>query len=141
MSWASDAGTQNDQVITYICSIAYMYVLSVQYCLRFVDNRYQVLAANTRPGIWSKRSTTVTCASGVHGVCVLFRLSERRVPYHGHSFFGLSGMYFSLQYLSLSDAMVLSFLSPILTGFTGAIFLKEPLALKELFAGCKHLST
>ncbi|KAH9051567.1 DUF6-domain-containing protein [Lactarius deliciosus] len=55
-------------------------------------------------------------------------------------FFGLSGMYFSLQYLSLSDAMVLSFLSPILTGFTGAIFLKEPISLKEMFAGlCSFL--
>lgn len=46
-------------------------------------------------------------------------------------------MYFSLQYLSLSDAMVLKFLAPILTGFSGAIFLKETLSLKEIVAGCK----
>ena len=58
---------------------------------------------------------------------------------HGHRrFFGLSGLYFSLQYLSLSDATVLTFLTPILTGFSGAIFLKEPLSLKELLAGGKH---
>jgi len=35
----------------------------------------------------------------------------------------------------LSDATVLTFLIPILTGFSGAIFLKEPLSLKELLAG------
>jgi threonine/homoserine efflux transporter RhtA len=47
-------------------------------------------------------------------------------------------MYFSLQYLSLSDAVVLKFLAPILTGFSGVIFLKESLSLKEVVAGSKH---
>ncbi|KAF8259029.1 drug/metabolite transporter superfamily [Lactarius quietus] len=50
-------------------------------------------------------------------------------------FLGISGMYFSLQYLSLSDATALSFLSPILTGFSGAVFLKETLSLREVLAG------
>lgn len=55
-------------------------------------------------------------------------------------FFGLSGVYFSLQYLSLSDATVLTFIVPILTGFSGAVFLKEPLSLRELLAGmCSFL--
>jgi len=44
-------------------------------------------------------------------------------------------MYFSLQHLSLSDATALTFISPILTGFSGAVFLKETLSLKETFAG------
>ncbi|KAI0290235.1 hypothetical protein BC826DRAFT_1027928 [Russula brevipes] len=48
------------------------------------------------------------------------------------------GMYFSLQGLSLSDATVLTFIAPILTGFSGAIFLKEPLSLKEFFLGVSH---
>jgi len=48
-------------------------------------------------------------------------------------------MYFSLLYLSLSDATVLTFITPIFTGFSGAIFLKEPLSLRELLAGCKPL--
>jgi hypothetical protein len=47
-------------------------------------------------------------------------------------------MYFSLKYLSLSDAVVLKFLAPILTGFSGAIFLKESLSLKDVLAGCKR---
>jgi hypothetical protein len=47
-------------------------------------------------------------------------------------------MYFSLQYLSLSDAVVLKFIAPILTGFSGAIFLKESLSLKGIVAGREH---
>jgi drug/metabolite transporter (DMT)-like permease len=46
-------------------------------------------------------------------------------------------MYFSLQYLPLSDATVLTFITPTLTTFSGAIFLKEVLSLKETCAGCK----
>ena len=53
------------------------------------------------------------------------------------SFVGLAGMFFSLQHLSLSDATVLTFVAPILTGFLGAIFLKEPFSLREMFSGCK----
>ena len=45
-------------------------------------------------------------------------------------------MYFSLQYLPLSDATVLTFVAPILTTFAGAIFLKEVLSLKEKCAAC-----
>jgi drug/metabolite transporter (DMT)-like permease len=56
-------------------------------------------------------------------------------------FLGLSGIYFSLQYLSLSDAMVLTFLVPILAGFSGAVFLKEPNSLKEVLAGCRCPTT
>jgi hypothetical protein len=48
-------------------------------------------------------------------------------------------MYFSLQHLSLSDATVLTFIAPILTGFSGAVFLKETLSIGEVLAGCKHL--
>ena len=50
-------------------------------------------------------------------------------------FFGLFGVYYSLQYLDLSDATVLTFLAPILTGYFGRIFLKEPFLKTELYAG------
>ena len=50
-------------------------------------------------------------------------------------FFGLFGIYYSLKYLDLSDATVLTFLAPILTGYFGRIFLKEPFLRTELFAG------
>ena len=48
-------------------------------------------------------------------------------------------MYFSLQYLSLSDATVLTFLSPLCTAASGAMFLGEIFSRKELFAGCAYL--
>jgi drug/metabolite transporter (DMT)-like permease len=55
-------------------------------------------------------------------------------------FFGLYGAYVSVQYLSLSDATVLTFITPILTGFSGAVFLREPLSLKETLAAlCSFL--
>jgi hypothetical protein len=46
-------------------------------------------------------------------------------------------MYFSLQHLSLSDATVLKFFVPFLTGLSGAIFLKEPYMFTEMLAGRK----
>ncbi|KAF8227145.1 hypothetical protein L208DRAFT_1405882 [Tricholoma matsutake] len=49
-------------------------------------------------------------------------------------FFGLFGIYFSLQYLSLSDAVVLTFLAPFCTGLAGSIFLGESFTRKEAFA-------
>ncbi|THH32744.1 hypothetical protein EUX98_g1424 [Antrodiella citrinella] len=50
-------------------------------------------------------------------------------------FFGLFGVYYSLQYLSLSDATVLTFLAPMCTTVTGAIFLKEHVSWKQAIAG------
>jgi drug/metabolite transporter (DMT)-like permease len=49
----------------------------------------------------------------------------------------LAGLYLSLQYLSLSDAIVLTFLVPICLLFTGAIFLGESFSLRQVFAGRK----
>ncbi|KAF5375941.1 hypothetical protein D9615_008272 [Tricholomella constricta] len=49
-------------------------------------------------------------------------------------FFGLFGIYYSLQYLSLSDATVLTFLAPLCTGISGAIFLKENYTKNQAFA-------
>jgi drug/metabolite transporter (DMT)-like permease len=50
-------------------------------------------------------------------------------------FVALFGMYYSLQYLSLSDATVLSFLSPLTTAVAGALLLNESFTRKEAFAG------
>ncbi|EIM83818.1 uncharacterized protein STEHIDRAFT_62256 [Stereum hirsutum FP-91666 SS1] len=50
-------------------------------------------------------------------------------------FFGLFGIYYSLQYLSLSDATVLTFLTPSLTAIVAAVFLGEKLSLKIIAAG------
>ena len=52
-------------------------------------------------------------------------------------FFGLFGLFYSLEYLSLSDATVLTFLVPMCTAIIGALFLGENFLLREAFAGRK----
>ncbi|CAO1626704.1 unnamed protein product [Jaminaea pallidilutea] len=54
-------------------------------------------------------------------------------------FFGLAGLYYSLQYLSLSDATTLTFLSPTLVGILCYLFLGEPFKSQELGAGLVSL--
>ncbi|KAG1893373.1 uncharacterized protein F5891DRAFT_1066972 [Suillus fuscotomentosus] len=54
-------------------------------------------------------------------------------------FFGLFGMYYSLQYLSLADATVLSFLAPLSAAIGGYIVLKEPYSKREAFAAIVSL--
>ncbi|KAK4057748.1 hypothetical protein OIO90_001396 [Microbotryomycetes sp. JL221] len=54
-------------------------------------------------------------------------------------FFGLAPGYFALKYLSLSDATVLSFISPVLVGLLASVFLKEPYSKLEATAGLVSL--
>ncbi|KAF8225183.1 hypothetical protein L208DRAFT_1368476 [Tricholoma matsutake] len=49
-------------------------------------------------------------------------------------FVGVLGLYFSLNYLSLSDASVLTFLVPLGTGFSASRFLGERFTKMEVFA-------
>jgi drug/metabolite transporter (DMT)-like permease len=60
------------------------------------------------------------------------------IPQSYFSFFTLAGVYLSLKYLSLSDATALTFLAPIITGFSGAIFLKEGLSFRNMLSGCRQ---
>ena len=57
--------------------------------------------------------------------------------FYTFSSIGLFGMYYSLQYLSLSDATVLTFFIPTCTAISGAIFLGEKFKLREAIASCK----
>ncbi|KII84765.1 hypothetical protein PLICRDRAFT_126632 [Plicaturopsis crispa FD-325 SS-3] len=50
-------------------------------------------------------------------------------------FFGLFGMYYSLSALSLSDATVITFIAPVLTGLVGAALLGETWGISEAAAG------
>ncbi|KAG2364751.1 drug/metabolite transporter superfamily [Suillus spraguei] len=50
-------------------------------------------------------------------------------------FFGLCGMYWSLQYLTVADATVLLFLTPLMTAVVGSIFLKESYSISQTVAG------
>ncbi len=58
-----------------------------------------------------------------------------------YSFVGLFGTYYALQYLSLSDATVLSFLTPMATAITGALLLKEDLTINQVLASGMCLQT
>jgi drug/metabolite transporter (DMT)-like permease len=55
-------------------------------------------------------------------------------------FFALFGVYFSLQYLTLSDATVLIFLTPFCTAIAGALFLKETFRLSQALSGLVSLA-
>ncbi|KAI9459250.1 hypothetical protein BJY52DRAFT_1149260 [Lactarius psammicola] len=80
---------------------------------------------------WKNISDPLLGPRGVRTMLVLRGLSGSMA---------LFGVYFSLQHLSLSDATVLTFLAPILTGFSGAALLKEPLSIGETLAGlCSFL--
>jgi hypothetical protein len=48
---------------------------------------------------------------------------------------GIFGLYYSLQYLSLSDAITITFLIPITTSIAGYLVLGEALGRKEMLAG------
>ncbi|MCJ1308416.1 hypothetical protein MMC25_002069 [Agyrium rufum] len=54
-------------------------------------------------------------------------------------FFGVYGLYFSLIYLPLAEATVLTFLSPIVSNFVCSFVLKEPFTRKEVFASMVSL--
>ncbi|KAG8711589.1 hypothetical protein FRC09_020517 [Ceratobasidium sp. 395] len=54
-------------------------------------------------------------------------------------FFGLFGLYYSIQYMSLSDATVLTFLAPTITAALGFLFLREAVSWKQGIAGLASL--
>jgi len=50
-------------------------------------------------------------------------------------FFGVFGIIYSLEYLSLSDATVLTFLSPLTTAIAGALLLNESVSRQQAVSG------
>jgi drug/metabolite transporter (DMT)-like permease len=54
-------------------------------------------------------------------------------------FFGVSGLYFSLLYLPLSDAIVLTFLAPAVSCWACSILINEPFTRREQLAGLVSL--
>ncbi|KAI9838506.1 MAG: hypothetical protein M1838_004554 [Thelocarpon superellum] len=54
-------------------------------------------------------------------------------------FFGVFGLYYSLQYLPLAEATVLTFLAPILACWACAVLIKEPFSRMEQAAGLVSL--
>ena len=76
------------------------------------------------------------CFRGVAGWTNFFAFPSPLPPWPTSlRFFGIFGLYFSLQYLSLSDATVLTFLTPMCTAIVGSVLLKEKLTVREALAG------
>jgi hypothetical protein len=97
-------------------------------------NFYQVMAEDSGPTPWSEGCSGIASTSRFCSVSILHGLTNIHESYF--SFIALAGMYLSLKHLSLSDATTLTFVTPILTGFSAAIFLKEHLSFRETFSGC-----
>ncbi|KAF8840115.1 hypothetical protein BDN67DRAFT_969048 [Paxillus ammoniavirescens] len=55
-------------------------------------------------------------------------------------FFGLFGIYYALQYMSLADTVVVTFLGPLFTGVAGHFILKESYSKREALAGLCSLA-
>ena len=52
-------------------------------------------------------------------------------------FISIFGMYYSLNYLSLADSIVITFISPFATALAGHLLLGESYTMKEAIAGGK----
>ncbi|KAJ2912279.1 hypothetical protein MD484_g8127, partial [Candolleomyces efflorescens] len=102
--------------ITYFCCIVYMCVSVMSASL---DNSDPI------DRIWAKVPDPLF---GPKGVRLL--LAYRGIL----GFSGLFAIYYSLEYLSLSDATVLTFLVPMFTTVSGALFLGETFSVKQALA-------
>ena len=88
------------------------------------------------PFIGPKGIRLLLCLRGFSGyvsICYIHILAST-LMFCSRSFFGLFGIYYSLQYLSLADATVLTFLAPLTTGIAGSIFLGEIFTTRQAFA-------
>ncbi|KAF9441544.1 drug/metabolite transporter superfamily [Macrolepiota fuliginosa MF-IS2] len=93
-----------------------------------------------RMGITYICSTTYMLSTGVPDPFTGPKGVRLLLAFRGFAgFFGLFGIYFSLQFLSLSDATVLTFLAPLCTSVTGALFLGEKFTRREAFAALLSL--
>ncbi|KAG1824672.1 uncharacterized protein BJ212DRAFT_1321811 [Suillus subaureus] len=108
--------------ITFICCVVYM---------PCTNNGLQLMTRKTimripDPVAGSKAVRALLVLRGTSG-CVPIYAHDLDFPmiFPWSRFFGLYGMYWSLQYLAVADATVLLFLTPLMTAVVGSILLKE----------------
>ncbi|KAL2157813.1 hypothetical protein VTH06DRAFT_5082 [Thermothelomyces fergusii] len=80
---------------------------------------------------WNKVPDFPFGARGIRGVLVVRGIS---------GFFGIYGMWFSLMYLPLAEATVITFLAPMLAGYICHILMKDPFTRKEQLASVVALA-
>ncbi|KAL2131469.1 hypothetical protein VTI74DRAFT_4980 [Chaetomium olivicolor] len=74
---------------------------------------------------WNEVSDFPLGPRGVRGVLVIRGVS---------GFFGIYGMWYSMMYLPLAEATVITFLAPMLSGYICHVLLKDPFTRKEQLA-------
>jgi drug/metabolite transporter (DMT)-like permease len=83
--------------------------------------------------IWMWRKKTPDFPIGPKGIRLL--LTARGFS----GFFGIFGMYYSLQYLPVADAIVITFLAPSVASYACYLFLKEPFPRSAQYASLVSL--
>ncbi|KAJ3558600.1 hypothetical protein NM688_g823 [Phlebia brevispora] len=108
-------------VVTWACCIMYMYIhLILRQIVDIVTvGWFRLFMKVPHPFLGPKSVRSLLILGGLSG------------------FVGVSGSYCSLQYLSLSDATVLTFLAPNTTAIAAAILLGETLYWKHVMAGAR----
>jgi len=109
--------TDQSKSVTYLFSISIMTYTSVPY------------PVSGPPGV--RHLLAIRGVSGFFGTSI----PGPRYYLHLAKPAGLFGIYYSLQYLSLSDAITITFLVPTTTAIAGYFLLGEALSRKEVIAG------
>ena len=130
------------QALTYVCSMTYLFASPNGL---FLSQTHPLLIRFTQkipdPILGPKKVRLLLLLRGVAGSAISDPLNTLQSWLIDRfcRFFGLFGIYYSLQYLSMSDATVLTFLSPMCTAMAGAFFLGENFTCREALAGHKWI--
>ncbi|KAI0472278.1 hypothetical protein F4859DRAFT_515128 [Xylaria cf. heliscus] len=90
--------------------------------------------------LWRMLSTTFACSLYItmkripHGVLGSPEVRPLLVARGIAGFFGIYGMWYSIQYLPLAEATVITFLAPLLAGYWCHLFLRDPYTRTEQLA-------
>jgi drug/metabolite transporter (DMT)-like permease len=122
------------QAIAFIACVAYMYVAFFSSKLPLTTRRFVKRIPDPLTG--PKGVRTLLVVRGITGYVMICLSSTPDVLMVSSwfRFIAICGMYWSLQYLSVADATVLTFLKPLTTALAGWIFLKEGYSIKQGFA-------
>lgn len=122
-----------------MCDLIYVKHLYSSFPQFFADSK-RLAAGVPDPFLGPKEvRLLLVCRGFVGKVLISDRSIATNSPGSTFRFFGLFGVYYSLQYLSLSDATVLTFLAPICTAVAGSLLLGENFTRREALAGSECL--
>ncbi|KAG2044137.1 hypothetical protein BDR03DRAFT_940842 [Suillus americanus] len=149
-STQSTSGTSQDDgaidrwpnVPSFVANNAGMlYIISSQFFFACMNLSVKMLNS-LEPPVHAFEGITLTCCviymivTGVPNPIIGPKGVRTLLVIRGISgFLGLCGLYLSLQYLSVADATVLTFLTPLTTAVAGCVLLKEGYSVTQAIAG------